>query len=114
MIVHGGGKRSVIDTRLREAGLPPLRERRRRPARRRRSRCIWSTLPAGSPTVPQNRPRFFYPGDDYVDWVGTDFYSDNQDWKALSGLYRRYDTKPFALPEFGVVGGDDPPSSSTC
>ena len=69
---------------------------------------IWSTLPAGSPTVPQNRPRFFYPGDEYVDWVGTDFYSDNQDWKALSGLYRRYDTKPFALPEFGVVGADDP------
>ena len=25
VIVHGGGKRSVIDTRLRKAGLPPLR-----------------------------------------------------------------------------------------
>ena len=68
---------------------------------------LWSTLPAGSPTVAQNRPRHFYPGDDYVDWVGTDVYSDNQDWKALAGLYRRYD-KPFALPEWGVVGADDP------
>ena len=51
---------------------------------------IWSPLPAGSPTVPQNRPRHFYPGDGYVDWVGTDFYSDDQDWKALTGLYRRF------------------------
>ena len=51
---------------------------------------IWSTLPAGSPTVPQNRPKHFYPGDEYVDWVGTDFYSDNQDWKALTGLYNRF------------------------
>ena len=69
---------------------------------------IWSTLPAGSPTVPQNRPKYFYPGDDYVDWVGTDFYSDNQDWKALNGMYKRYSAKPFALPEWGVSSGDDP------
>ena len=107
VIVHGGGKRSVINTRLRKAGLPPLRSTvgglPKAPVA-----VIWSTLPAGSPTVPQNRPRFFYPGDEYVDWVGTDMYSDNPDWKGLSGLYRRYDKKPFALPEFGVVGGDDP------
>ena len=69
---------------------------------------IWSTLPAGSPTVPENRPRHFYPGSDYVDWVGTDFYSDNQDWKALTGLYNRFSGKPFSLPEFGVSSGDDP------
>ena len=69
---------------------------------------IWSTLPAGSPTVPQNRPRYFYPGNDYVDWVGTEFYSDNQDWKSLNGLYRRFSKKPFAIPEFGVSTGDDP------
>jgi hypothetical protein len=69
---------------------------------------LWSTLPAGSPTVPHNRPKYFYPGDDYVDWVGTDFYSDNQDWKALNGMYKRYDSKPFALPEWGVSGADDP------
>ena len=55
-----------------------------------------------------NRPRHFDPGDDYVDWVGTDFYSDNQDWKSLNGLYNRYPDKPFALPEWGVSSGDDP------
>ncbi len=59
---------------------------------------LWSTLPAGSPTVPQNRPKYFYPGDEYVDWVGTDFYSDNQDWKALTGLYRRYSPQALRDP----------------
>jgi hypothetical protein len=107
VILHGGGKRRQINRRLAMAGVAPLKSAQaglpRAPVA-----IIWSTLPAGSPTVPQNRPRYFYPGEDYVDWVGTDFYSDNQDWKALAGLYRRYDDKPFALPEWGVVGADDP------
>lgn len=106
VIVHGGGKRAAIDARLAEAGLPPLRSEvgglPKAPVA-----VLWSTLPAGSPTVPQNRPKYFYPGSDYVDWVGTDVYSDNQDWKALTGLYRRFSGKPFALPEWGVVGADD-------
>jgi hypothetical protein len=107
VLLHGGGSRRAIDQRLAEAGLPPLRADVRGLPRAPVA-VLWSTLPAGSPTVPQNRPRHFYPGDDYVDWVGTDFYSDNQDWKALTGLYRRFDTKPFAIPEFGVSAGDDP------
>jgi glycosyl hydrolase family 26 len=107
VIVHGGGKRGQIDARLAQAGLPPLNSDVRGLPKAPVA-IVWSTLPAGSPTVPQNRPRHFYPGDDYVDWVGTDFYSDNQDWKSLAGLYRRFDEKPFALPEWGVVGADDP------
>ncbi|HWP32781.1 MAG TPA: hypothetical protein VNL97_03430 [Solirubrobacterales bacterium] len=107
ILLHGGGKRGEIDARLAHAGLGPLQSSvaglPRAPVA-----VIWSTLPAGSPTVPHNRPRFFYPGDRYVDWVGTDFYSDNQDWKALTGLYNRYSSKPFTIPEFGVSSGDDP------
>jgi hypothetical protein len=107
LLLHGGGKRSRIDARLAQAGLPPLKSSvpglPRAPVA-----VIWSTLPAGSPTVPGNRPRHFYPGSEYVDWVGTDFYSDNQDWKALTGLYNRFPEKPFAIPEFGVSGSDDP------
>jgi hypothetical protein len=107
LLVHGGGKRGKIDARLAHAGLPPLQSPvpgvPRAPVA-----VIWSTLPAGSPTVPRNRPRHFYPGSDYVDWVGTDFYSDNQDWKALTGLYNRFSDKLFSIPEFGVSSGDDP------
>ena len=107
VIVHGDGSRAEIDARLARAGLPPLSIEvgglPKAPVA-----VMWSVLPAGSPTVPQNRPRHFYPGSRWVDWVGTDVYSDNQDWKALKGLYRRFAGKPFALPEWGVVGADDP------
>ena len=108
LLLHGGGSRGKIDARLGEAGLPPLQgEVKGLP--RAPIAVLWSTLPAGSPIVPQNRPRNFYPGDAYVDWVGTDFYSDNQDWKALTGLYHRYANKPFAIPEFGIsTAADDP------
>ncbi|HEY7456092.1 MAG TPA: glycosyl hydrolase [Solirubrobacterales bacterium] len=106
VIVHGGGKRRQLNRRLHKAGLPPLRSSLgglpRAPVE-----VVWSTLPAGSPTVPHNRPRHFYPGSRWVDWVGTDIYSDNQDWKALTGLYRRFVGKPFAITEWGVSSGDD-------
>ena len=126
ILVHGGGKRAAIDAKLAEAGLRPLNSDvaglPKAPVA-----VLWSTLPAGSPTVPHNRPKYFYPGDDYVDWVGTDFYSDNQDWKALNGMYKRYSSKPFALPEWGVSErrrpalrrtpdglGQEPPRAARC
>ena len=107
VILHGGGRKAVIDRRLAEAGLPPLTVNvRALPAAP--VAIVWSPLPAGSPTVPQNRPKHFYPGSRWVDWVGTDFYSGYPEWKALTGLYRRFSGKPFALTEWGVESGDDP------
>jgi hypothetical protein len=107
VIVHGGGKRGQIDRRLSEAGLPPLQvDLGGLPAAP--VAIVWSPLPAGSPTVPQNRPRHFYPGSRWVDWAGTDFYAAYPEWKALTGLYRRFRGKPFAITEWGVESGDDP------
>ncbi|MFL5898499.1 MAG: glycosyl hydrolase [Solirubrobacterales bacterium] len=107
VIVHGGGRRAAIDRRLREAGLPPLTLGvRALPAAP--VAVVWSPLPAGSPTTPQNRPKHFYPGARWVDWVGTDFYAGYPEWNALTGLYRRFSGKPFAITEWGVESGDDP------
>jgi hypothetical protein len=108
VIVHGGGKAAKINQRLAEAGLPPLTDDvRGLPAAP--VAIVWSPLPSGSPTVPQNRPRYYYPGSRWVDWVGTDFYAAYPEWKSLSGLYNRYaGAKPFAFTEWGVESGDDP------
>ena len=108
VIVHGGGKAKAINRRLAEAGLPPLNATLgglpRAPIA-----VVWSPLPAGSPTVPHNRPRHFWPGSRWVDWAGTDFYASYPEWGALTGLYNRYARKkPFALTEWGVEAGDDP------
>ncbi len=109
VIVHGGGKRAKIDSRLAEAGLPPLTVAvgglPKAPVA-----IVWSPLPAGSPTTPRNRPRHFWPGARWVDWAGTDFYAGYPEWKALTGLYKRFTAagKPFAITEWGVESGDDP------
>jgi hypothetical protein len=107
VIVHGGGKAKAINRRLAEAGLPPLTVRIRALPKAPVA-IVWSPLPSGSPTVPQNRPKHFYPGSRWVDWVGTDFYAAYPEWKSLTGLYRRFSGKPFAIPEWGVESGDDP------
>jgi hypothetical protein len=107
VIVHGGGKAKAINRRLAEAGLSPLNASvgglPKAPIA-----VIWSPLPSGSPTVPQNRPRHFWPGSRWVDWSGTDFYASYPEWKSLTGLYNRYPNKPFAITEWGVEAGDDP------
>ena len=106
VILHGGGKRSLINARLADAGLRPLQSDvgglPKAPIA-----VVWSPLPAGSPGVRRNRPAHFYPGDDYVDWVGTDFYAEYPEWKALNHLYERFDNKPFVLTEWGFASGDD-------
>jgi hypothetical protein len=107
VIVHGGGKAKRINQRLAEAGLPPLQVAvpglPKAPVA-----IVWSPLPSGSPTIPQNRPRHFYPGSRWVDWAGTDFYAGYPEWKSLTGLYRRFSGKPFAITEWALESSDDP------
>lgn len=113
IVLHGGGTLTGIDRRLARAGLPPLRSDSgslpewlpRAPIT-----VIWSPLPTGSPETRPNLPGYFYPGRRYVDWVGTDFYSDYPDWRALTVFYRRFAGrlhKPFTLTEWGVDGNDE-------
>jgi len=106
VVVHGGGKAKAINRRLAEAGLPPLTVNVRALPKSPVA-IVWSPLPAGSPTVPRNRPKHFYPGSRWVDWAGTDFYSGYPEWKALTGLYRRFSGKPFAITEWAVESGDE-------
>ncbi|MFN8216057.1 MAG: hypothetical protein U0R71_05615 [Solirubrobacterales bacterium] len=109
VIVHGGGRKSRVDQRLAEAGLPPLNADVRGLPKAPVA-IVWSPLPAGSPTTPPNRPRHFWPGSRWVDWAGTDFYAGYPEWKALTGLYKRFTAtgKPFAITEWGIESGDDP------
>lgn len=70
---------------------------------------IWSVLPSGSPTVRGNYPTAYWPGRKYVDWVGTDFYSNYPYWRDLNRFVRgrNWRRMPIALTEWGVAGWDD-------
>lgn len=112
-IVRGGATVEQINATLLEIGLPPL-NRTKGPNPKSLPLApvafIWSPLPTGSPRVPGNFPGNYWPGTRWVDWVGTDFYSQYPVWKDLNRFFSRplWRRKPFALTEWAVSGEDDP------
>jgi hypothetical protein len=112
-IVRGGQTLEGIDATLAEIGLPPLnRTKGPNPTELPAAAVsiVWSPLPGGSPRVKGNYPGNFWPGSRWVDWVGTDFYSQYPVWKDLQRFYlgKQWTRKPFAMTEFAVAGEDEP------
>lgn len=116
IVTRGGARRYKINKRLKKIGLPKLRKVKgvkRLPRRLAKApvSIVWSPLPAGSPTVKNNRPRHYWPGSKWVNWVGTDFYNRYNNWRHLGRFYKRWSlgkNKPMALTEFGLWGSDGP------
>jgi hypothetical protein len=69
---------------------------------------LWVPQDAGSPALAANSPAAFWPGNGYVDWVGTDFYASYPNFGLLDAFYRRFGGKPFVLSEWALYGRDDP------
>lgn len=112
-IVRGGGDLATIDSILAGIGLPPVTRKKGEPPTvlpPAPVAFVWSPLPAGSPRAPGNWPGNYWPGGRWVDWVGTDFYSQYPYWRDLNRFFyqRRWRRKPFALTELAVAGEDDP------
>jgi hypothetical protein len=112
-IVRGGGTIEQIDATLAGIGLPPVhRTKGPNPASLPAApvSIIWSPLPGGSPRVRGNFPGNYWPGSRWVDWVGTDFYSQYPVWKDLQRFYegRQWRSKPVAITEWAVSGSDEP------
>jgi beta-mannanase len=109
VIVLRGGPVASIDTRLEALGQPPLHGL---PASATISSppvsFVWCPQVAGLPAVAGNSPADYYPGNAYVDWVGTDFYSQFPNFAGLDALYKEFPNKPFAFGEWAIWGGDNP------
>ena len=110
LILHGG-PRSLLDARLRGLGLPPVQADADLPVNPpSRLRVVWNPQGYPGPNIPANRPEAYYPGDAYVDVVGNDVYDFNRRpaWPENDRLYRQHPAKPYAFPEWGVWGFDNP------
>jgi hypothetical protein len=116
LILRGGHVRT-LDRRLRRLGLPAVRHLPtlgQRPVRTIRHANVamqWVPQTMGSPNIATNMPGRFYPGDRYVDWVGTDFYSKYPTFAFLGPFYQRWAVehhKPFVFGEWAMCGADDP------
>jgi len=108
-LLSHGGPAVDVSARLRRLGLPPVRTDLALNAYPT-LRVIWNPQAEGSPNVPGNRPQAYYPGDRYVDIVGNDIYDIGfrPQWEANERFYRAHPSKPYAFPEWGLWGIDDP------
>ena len=110
LILHGG-LAATINTKLASLGMPGVSQDLA-PNPFPRLRVVWNPLAGGSPRIPANAPRNYYPGSAYVDVEGIDIYDERggAPWQATEDAYTtaRSDGKPFAIPEFGLIGVDDP------
>lgn len=108
LIVHGGPA-ATINAKLARLKLPPVaQDLPENPLPR--VKVIWNPQGYGSPDLPGNSAQAYYPGDAYVDVVGNDLYyiRGKAEWTANEQLYRAHPSKPYALPEWGLWGTDDP------
>ncbi len=78
---------------------------------------VWAPNVTSVPDTPSNNMHRYYPGDEYVDWVGIDGYNwgDNHDewhtWqscqqvfeKVLDEFDKHYANRPVMLAEFGTT-----------
>jgi hypothetical protein len=108
LLLHGGTA-EFLNARLRRLGLLGVNhdfERNTLPD----LRVIWNPQGYGSPNLPGNRAQAYYPGNRYVDVVGNDLYDigGKAEWAANERLYRAHPSKPYAFPEWGLWGLDDP------
>jgi hypothetical protein len=112
-IVRGGQTLEGINLTLAEIGLPPLSRTKGPPPVELPAApvsIIWSPLPGGSPRIKGNFPGNYWPGRRWVDWVGTDFYSQYPVWEDLNRFYlgKQWKGMPIAMTEWAVSGEDDP------
>jgi hypothetical protein len=104
-----GGPVSAIDARLAALGQPPLRGiAPDGTVARSPISFVWTPETAGTPNIPGQSAAAYYPGNAYVDWVGTDFYSRFPNFAGLDTFYKEFPGKPFAFGEWAIWGGDNP------
>jgi hypothetical protein len=104
LIVHGD---PAANAKLARLGLPPVNGTLM-PASE--VQVVWNPQGYGSPDLRGNSAAAYYPGNPYVDVVGDDLYDIGYkaEWAAAGALYRAHHGKPFAFPEWGLWGIDDP------
>ena len=108
-VVLRGGTQAQINAKLARLGLPGID--RDLPVTTPKLRMVWNPQGFGSPDVPGNSAQAYYPGDAYVDVIGDDLYDirgHGATWAAAESLYKAHPSKPFAFPEWGLWGFDDP------
>ncbi len=102
LILRGGSLRH-IDAVLKRLGLPRLHSGSDLPTPPVSMMWVPMVASNGGPG-----PAAYFPGRNWVDWVGTDFYSKYPNFAGLNAFYNAFPGYPFVFGEYALWGGDDP------
>ena len=105
-LILRGGKLAAIDAQLHQLRMPPLRTSSDLP--QPKVAMLWVPQTSGAPDIPGNQPGNYWPGRQWVNWVGTDFYGKFPNFGGLSSFYAAYRGFPFVFGEWALWGSDDP------
>ena len=106
-LILRGGPVATINAKLKRLQLPAVRgagddEELPRP----QLSMLWVPQTEGTPNIAANSAAAYWPGPQYVDWVGTDFYSRFPAFAKLERFYAQYPSKPFVFGEWAMWGAD--------
>ncbi len=103
-----GGKRAAIERKLHKLGMPKIKAKTQRRLPSPKVAFAWVPQASGTPNVPGNGPKAYFPGYDYIDWVGADIYGQYANFAGLTSLYNTYKKRPFMVPEWSPWNIDNP------
>ena len=104
-LILRGGPIATINAALDRLGLPPVDLTEDLPAPQ--NAMLWVPQPEGTPNIRANRARAYWPGAEYGDWVGTDFYSKFPNFKDLETFYDDFPKQPFVFGEWAPQGDQE-------
>jgi len=105
-LILRGGPVAAINTKLAKLHLPAVKTNAvELPSPQ--VAMAWVPQTAGSPNIHANRARAYWPGSQYVDWIGTDFYSRFPNFRDLNSFYADFPNKPFVFGEWAMWGSDN-------
>jgi hypothetical protein len=114
IIVKGGGTRRQINNRLRSHNMPGVRHQSEPlPSYFGKAPVafVWTPQLRSEPNVKGNAASKYWPGKQWVDWIGTDIYSNSASFRLLNSFWNRWHNKthrPFTLAEYAVALRDNP------
>jgi hypothetical protein len=106
-LILRGGSIGTINSKLNKLKLPYVR-RAIEDLPEPKVSLLWVPQTEGTPNTPANSAAAYFPGNEYVDWVGTDFYSRFPAFAKLERFYAQYPKKPFVFGEWAMWGADNP------
>lgn len=108
VLISRGGPRKAVEHKLRKQGMPKIRAKTKRKLPQPKLAFAWVPQSAGSPNIAGNQPADYFPGYNYVDWVGVDIYSKFPNFAGLNAVYKKFDRAPFLIGEWAPWGVDNP------